>query len=166
MTSHFIEDFADRLVASRFVYAEKPIIGCTDQEIQEMEEKFAIKFPPIYRDYLRVLGRKSGDFLRGEEHSYPDLLDLKEDAQELLRESNSTFRLPPTAFIIWMSQGVQFSFFDCASGDDPPVFHYREGDPVPIKRHEHYSEVLEYWLEQQIEIRKRIAELDAANDSN
>ena len=166
MNMHFIKDFAEKLIANGFVYSEKPIMGCTTGEIEDLEKKLQIKFPSIYRDYLRILGQGSGDFLRGEEHSYPDLLDLQQGAKELLEEWNCAYRLPPTAFVFWMSQGTQFTFFDCAAGDDPPVFHYREGYAEPVRRDDHYSEMLERWLDQQIEIRKRISELDAGNDSN
>ncbi len=164
MTRNFIDNFAEKLLAKGFVYAEEPIAGCTEDEIEEMENRFQIKFPSMYRDYLRVMGRGTGSLLRGEEHCYPDLLKLREWAQELLTESESAFHLPHSAFVIWMSQGTQFSYIDCAGGDDPPVYHYREDDEAPVKRHNRFSEVLEYWLKQQTQIENEINKQRASLD--
>lgn len=165
MTVPFIEYFSKKLTENGLVDAEERLIGCTDAQIEELEQKLNIRFPVLYREYLRVMGRQSGDFLRGEEHSYPYLLTLKDDAQEILADSEVTYRLSPTDFVFWMSQGTQFAFFDTASGDDPPVFHYREYTPGPTRRQDHLSQFLDSMLDHQIEMTREVSKLRAANSS-
>jgi hypothetical protein len=155
MTLPFIQYFCKKLIDNGLVDDEATIEACTNAEIAELEQKLNIKFPAVYRAYLEVMGRQAGDFLRGEEHSYPDLLTLKEGAQEILADSEITYRLSPTDFVFWMSQGTQFAFFDTSVGDDPLVFHYREYTAAPIKRHDHLSEFLDYMLDTQLEISRQ-----------
>ncbi len=154
MTVPFIRDFSQKLIENGLVDDEACIEACTDAEIAELEEKLNIKLPAVYRAYLAVMGRQAGDFWRGEEHSYPDLLTLKEGAQEILVDSEVAYRLSPTDFVFWMSQGTQFAFFDTALGDDPPVYHYLEYKPAPTKRHDHLSQFFEYMLDTQLEMRR------------
>ncbi len=163
MAVPFIQYFSKKLIDSGLVDDEAPIKGCTAAEIKELEQRENIKFPAVYRAYLEVMGRQAGDFLRGEEHSYPDLLTLKEGAQEILADSEITYQLSPTDFVFWMSQGTQFAFFDTSVGDDPPVFHYREYTAAPTRRHDHLSQFLDYMLDAQLEMRKEAFELRAAN---
>lgn len=54
------------------------------------------------------------------------LYDLQEWAAELLEENNFQ-SLPAHAFVFWMHQGYQFSFFILNGDDNPPVYHYSEG---------------------------------------
>ena len=160
MSIDFVEKFAQKLIASDIANVDDPLVGCTAAEIDEIERKVKVTLPAIYREYLSKMGRSPGDFLRGEECCYPELTTLTDDGRELLSESGSAYKLQPTAFVFWMSQGTQFSFFDTKKGNDPPIYHYREDDPEPLKRHEHFSEYMEYMLANEIAVRDRIKELD------
>lgn len=163
MAVPFIQYFSKKLIDNGLVHDEACMEACTCAEITELEQVLNITFPSVYRAYLEVMGRQAGDFLRGEEHSYPDLLTLKEEAQEIFAESEIAYRLSPTDFVFWMSQGTQFAFFDTSVGDDPPVFHYREYTAAPTKRHDHLSQFWDYMLDAQLEMRKEASELRAAN---
>lgn len=156
MSNAFIDSFAEKLYASGKATEDDPLIGCSPEEISEIESKVGVKLPAIYQAYLLKMGRRSGVFLRGEEHSYPHLLSLTKDGQDTITESDVDYKLQPTAFVFWMSQGTQFAFFDTAEGDDPPVYHYREYDPAPIKRHDHFSQWLDYQLAGALEVQERL----------
>lgn len=156
MPNAFIDSFAERLYASGFANDSDPLIGCSLQECSEIESKLGVKLPAIYQAYLLKMGRRSGVFLRGEEHSYPHLLSLTKDGQDTITESNVDYKLQPTAFVFWMSQGTQFAFFDTTEGDNPLVYHYREYDPAPIKRLDHFSQWLDYQLNGALEVQKRL----------
>lgn len=53
--------------------------------------------------------------------------NLIEDAKILLEENNFPEVLPADAFVFWMHQGYQFAFFRIGEGEDPPVYHFEEG---------------------------------------
>jgi SMI1 / KNR4 family (SUKH-1) len=158
MTSAFMDDFAKKLLVQGLVYEDRPLRGCSDAEVEEIERTTNVKLPPIYRAFLQTMGKSTGEFLRGEERCYPELLTLREGADELLAEEGATtkFKLSPTDFVFWMSQGTQFFFFDTAVGDDPPVYHFREGCVEPALKWPHYSHALSALSDQQIELLKRM----------
>jgi hypothetical protein len=156
MSNAFIDSFAERLYDSGIATEDDPLVGCSPEEISEIENTLGLRLPAIYQAYLLKMGRRSGDFLRGEEHSYPHILTLIRDGQSLLRECDVDYKFQPTAFVFWMSQGTQFALFDTAEGDDPPVYHYREDDPEPIKRHDRYSQWLDYQLAGALELQERL----------
>jgi hypothetical protein len=109
--------------------------GATEDEARSLEEYAGGTLPLVYRQFLRHLGRSSGELFRGTECAIGQRsgLRLKRDAEQIARSGDPPFTLPPRAFVFLMSQGYQFSFFDAADGDDPPVYHYLEGEPRPKK---------------------------------
>ena len=154
-TNSFMHDFVQHLQDLGLVDTDRyPARGCNQEQITEIENKFQITLPQIYKDYLAAIGQKSGDFLRGSDFWYPELLTLREDAEILLQEDNSPFKLPDKAFVFGMHQGYQFFYFDTLAGDDPPVYHYMEGEAVK-KVNDHYSEFLIDMLSDEIEVRER-----------
>lgn len=103
--------------------------GCTEEEIESLERRFGLRLPQCYRDFLAVMGRAAGDFLVGTDYSFPKLLEFRKDAEELLRTSQSDFKLTPTAFVFMLHQGYTFLFLDCDDDpDDPPVFMFTEAE--------------------------------------
>lgn len=152
-TNSFMQDFVQQLKSARLVNTSNyPIRGCSIEQIQEIETKFKLTLPPIYKNYLSVMGQKSGDFLRGSDFWYPELLTLREGAEILLREDNSPLKLPDSVFVFGMHQGYQFFYFDTTVGDDPPVFHYMEGEGV-TRKFDHYSRFLLAILSDEIAVR-------------
>lgn len=73
------------------------------------------------------MGHGAGTFMLGSSFFYNDLIDNQKYAQELLEEDHFPIPLPPDAFVFFMHQGYQFSFFRESDGDDPPVYYYLEG---------------------------------------
>jgi hypothetical protein len=114
--------------------------GCTEKEINSVEERFSLPLPQCYRDFLTVMGRSAGEFLVGTDYSFPKMLDFRKDAEGLLRTSQSDFKLPPTAFVFMFHQGYTFIFFDCHDDpDDPPVFMFTEAEKEPCKVSDSFS---------------------------
>jgi len=111
--------------------------GCPRGQIDEIESSLGVRLPSSYRRFLARFGRDDGASaaLRGSDYYLPLLLDLRSGAEELLRESNSSFALHPQDFVFWMHQGYQFCFFRAdGSNQDPPVFYYFEGWPQPQEK--------------------------------
>jgi SMI1/KNR4 family protein SUKH-1 len=113
--------------------SEQDLEGASEEEIRELEKYAGGPLPAVYKQFLKQLGRSAGELFRGSDYSVSQRfrLHLREHAEALLLRSNAPFVLPKTAFVFLMSQGYQFSFFYIGQGDDPGVYHYLEGDPLP-----------------------------------
>jgi hypothetical protein len=103
-------------------------LGCTDAQIAEIQGTHNFKLPSSYIYFLKKLGVNAGDFYLGTDIFYPIVLELKEWAHELLKEHDIKSILSEDSFVFSMHQGYQFMYFNCSEGDDPPVYHYFEGD--------------------------------------
>lgn len=107
--------------------------GASEEEIRQLEMYAGGRLPLVYKQFLRQLGRSAGELFRGSDYSVSQRfhLHLREHAEKLLMRSKAPFALATAAFVFLMSQGCQISFFYLDRGDDPSVYHYLEGDPVP-----------------------------------
>lgn len=126
------------------------IEGCSRGEINEIKALSKFALPKIYVAFLSVMGREAGDFFRGTNIFYPEILRNREVAEELLRDDESTFTLSPQDFVFSHHQGYQFNYFSITKDEeDPAVYHYMEGESpkkVPEKISEHFSEYLLWCL--------------------
>lgn len=119
-------------------------LGCTNDEITFLEKEIGYSFPLAYREFLQLMGKKAGDFLQGSDCFYQHLLLLQKWALELLKENCFSGKLPEDAFVFFMQQGYQFSFFRFSEGDNPPIYYYCEGDNKRVfkKSHNQFSDFL------------------------
>ena len=119
-----------RLVAKAFVDLSA-IKGCSEADLRVIEATRGVTLPSVYRQFMLRLGRDAGQFLRGTDFLYPELMGLQALPAPLLKTSGALFELTPAHFVFMSHQGYQFLFFACDAGDDPPVMHYLEGDTLP-----------------------------------
>jgi hypothetical protein len=94
-------------------------------QIKEIESEFQIVLPQVYKEFLLLMGRGAGNYMKGSSIYYPDVFQLHEATLELILE-NQLPPLPPDAFVFWMHQGYQSAYFRVNEGDDPPVYYYSE----------------------------------------
>jgi len=59
----FIDNFVIQLIESG-LSSKWGILGCTDVEIREIETRFDIELPAIYKAFLRKIGDGRGTFLK------------------------------------------------------------------------------------------------------
>lgn len=120
------------------------LAGCTCDEVIAIEQQLGISLPRSYQEFLLYMGCSAGKFLRGSDCFLKNLPQLQEWAVELLQENNFAESLPDDAFIFFIHQGYQFSFFRVSEGADPPTYSYCEGTNQTffIKSHESFSEFL------------------------
>jgi hypothetical protein len=131
---------------------ERPLEGLGEAEIREVARRQgAAALPAVYGRFLGRLGRSAGDFLRGSDFLYPDLLPLKDYARELLEEDEAASALGPEHFVFLMHQGYQFLYFDATEAEDPPVYLYLEGEGEPVQVADSFSAWLETAVEEEIE---------------
>jgi hypothetical protein len=140
MISVAVETAQRELIAAGLAFDEADFRGCTEEEIQSIEDRFRIHLPTSYRDFLRVMGHDAGDFLVGSDYVFPKMLGFRGGAEELLRKSGSGFTLPPTAFVFFSHQGYTYEWFDCNDREaDPPVILFTELEGEPRKVSESFS---------------------------
>jgi hypothetical protein len=125
------------------IASPEEIQGCTKEEVEEIQADAGVNLLATYLDFLYAMGRGAGNFFKGSDMFYPSLLGLRKAAEELLSEEGASFSLPKDAFVFLMHQGYQFMFFrTLRCSDDPPVYHYIEGEGVPRKISRSFSQFL------------------------
>ncbi|MCY7334039.1 MAG: SMI1/KNR4 family protein [Pseudanabaena sp. CAN_BIN31] len=117
---------------------------CSQSEILSLEHHFHISLPTTYKVILRSMGHGAENFWEGEDCFYRHLPQIQKLAKKLLKENNFPLPLPSDAFVFFMHQGYQFSFFKLSEGDNPPVYSYLEDQEYPDfrKTHEKLSDFL------------------------
>lgn len=116
--------------------------GCTSEEIAQLEAKYHVKLPAVYREFLARMGKEAGDFLRGSDYFFSALLEMRAGLEGLLEGSG--FTLDDDDFVFFGHQGYQYCFFKATDAPDPAVFCYLEDeDGEPRQAFEHFSE----WLQ-------------------
>lgn len=147
-----IQLIIERLLHSGLV-APNSLVGCSDTELEKLDEIAGTALPEAYISFMRILGNGAGDFLSGTDFLYPAALGLKLATQHLLQSDGATFALPPTAFPFLMHQGSIFCYFDCREGDNPSVWRYLKGENQADKLSETFSEWLFDAVSAEIETR-------------
>lgn len=102
------------------------LIPISNEDISKIELKFKVSLPEVYKQFLHLMGKGAGEYMKGSSVFYDHLFSLREWAKELLIENNME-PLPETAFVFWMHQGYQAAYFNLNEGDDPPVYYFSEG---------------------------------------
>ncbi|WP_234300941.1 SMI1/KNR4 family protein [Sphaerospermopsis aphanizomenoides] len=126
------------------IYKENKLVPCSELEIIQLEKTQGINLPRTYKDFLKIMGHGADKFLRGSDCFYEHLPQLQVWAKQLLLENDFPQSLPDDAFVFFMHQGYQFSFFRLSEGDNPPIYSYCEGQEESyfIKTHDQFSDFL------------------------
>jgi hypothetical protein len=126
----------------RMSYAQKfanvdDIVGCTEQEISEIQQKQGInRLPTVYEEIMKIMGRKAGRFFTSEGFFYQAhiYLNMKDTANDIILRSDSEFKLPLDAFVFLWHPNYIFCYFTTETvQDDPTVYRFVEGDKQPIE---------------------------------
>ncbi len=110
-------------------------IGIGVHEINQIEEKFNIKLPIAYKQFLLSSGKKTGFLLNGYYIEYPSLIENREDAIYELnfddREKNDKeLEIKDSYFFFAQWQGYNFFFFDCSLEEDNPTVFLFDTDKI------------------------------------
>ncbi len=123
------------------VATEDTIVGCSAQEISQMEAEVG-PLPTSYREFLLKMGRGAGNFYVGTDLFYPDFLGITEAAHHLVAEDKADIILPKDTIVFMMHQGYQFMFVRSGEGADPPVYYYMEQSGQFTKKADHLTQFL------------------------
>jgi hypothetical protein len=113
-----------RLIEAGFGKSKFAFIGCTEQEIQSLEEQFSVTLPSVYKDFLRAFGKESGGLLNDCSYLYPSLTSIvRRDVESIQKRFG--LKLEPSWFV-FLSRDPIILLFDTAIGNDPPVWRFDE----------------------------------------
>ena len=145
-SAQWADSFRRRLIEAQLARPEE-IEGCSSAEIEKLAKSAGVQsLPSFYAEWLRAVGRSAGSFLRGSVAFYPELLQLRADAAEMMGESGR--ELEANAVVCLEHQGYEFAYFLAIPGlDNPPVSLFIEGMAVPETRWPSISMFLDACLE-------------------
>ncbi|QSI33880.1 hypothetical protein GNX71_31665 [Variovorax sp. RKNM96] len=107
-------------------------IGFTEAEILKAELLLRGRFPAVFREYLLQMGRSPGRLFRGSELA--NLVELEEfrvSAEELIRETDTSLALPPSAAVFLFHQGCCFTYVLADGSFDSSPMQWIEQDREP-----------------------------------
>lgn len=106
--------------------------GFAEAEISKAEALLRGRFPTVFREYLLQMGRSPGNLFIGSELA--DLSELKEfrvSAEELIRETDTSLTLPPSAAVFLFHQGYSFIYVLADGSFDSSPMQWIEKDREP-----------------------------------
>jgi hypothetical protein len=116
-------EFAERIVKGGMARPDT-IVPCAPEEVEEIRADQGVpELPRQYQEFLLVMGRQAGDFLKGTDFFYPTVLGLGQDGRELLEENHALGLLVLGSVIIGMHQGYELYWIEPAGR----VHWYKEG---------------------------------------
>jgi hypothetical protein len=105
------------------------LIPCTKSDVLLIEEYYQVKLPTVYKEFLLSMGKGAGAFMRGSSVFFDEIFDLKDGAEELIRD-NDLGPMPGDAFVFWMHQGYQIAFFRLSEDEELPIYYFSEGTEI------------------------------------
>ena len=128
--------------------------GCTESEIRAVETRYNLRLPMTYRQYLHVMGKRSGRLFTSDHLAvfYENVREMTADlkTRKLARSGGDItppagFAVPDKAFFIASRLDSQFEFITCDASDDSPVWYFSEGDWMVRQSHASVMDWLESW---------------------
>lgn len=107
--------------------------GCSDSEINYLENYFGFQFPLAYKEYLRFMGKDNSIFI-GSEVFFGNVIENTKYLPELLAENNIDFILPDSYLVYFLHQGYVAMWFELPKkSENPEVWFFTEssGNEMP-----------------------------------
>jgi len=104
---------------------------CTTDDIEELRITARVaRLPEQYESFLKIMGRRAGDFLTGTDFFYPAISGLADDGREFLEENDATHLMVPGSVIVGMHGGYQLYWIEPGQPSGPVRFYVEEEDSV------------------------------------
>jgi len=119
--------FIKNVLSSKPYFRKSPegyfFVGCTDQEISEIQSKQALsRLPKAYVQFMLHFGRWIGGIWRDTSYYYDEVLDNKEIALEVTIEKKCPSFLDEKILVFQYLPYDVFYYIDVLESDDPNVF--------------------------------------------
>ena len=134
--------------------APEELVGCSDKEISYVEEKYQVKLPESYKEFLRTMGKRFGRLVDTNEYriDYDSVITMTEEEQKFIdeckAEGENIADLPNnTIIILGRSDNTQFYLIEAQGNTDSAVFYYNSDTEVVEKEFDSFWDVLEMFIE-------------------
>jgi hypothetical protein len=108
-------------------------VGCSQEEIKELETKIGYPFPEAYRQYLEWMGKDYHGAFVGSNWFITDVIGNTEYLPELLAENKVDLKLPEHYLVFFSHQGYMAAWFELPKeNDNPTVYFFTEGKESPV----------------------------------
>jgi hypothetical protein len=151
-------EIKELMIQDKIVGSEE-FVGCTDDEVENIEKLVDYKLPLSFLAFLKVMGKSGGSYITEIPFVWEQLKIYRKSADEIIKENESDYQLPEDAFVFACLNG-NFGFFRLNEGDDPPTYVFREGDYRPNLRSESLTAYLWMIARYKIESRDRRMKMD------
>lgn len=153
-----------KLFINKYPQLVSELVGCSEEQITDLEHKLNLTLPLAYKEFLRWMGVKGGLLLRGSDVYYNYLIgsvwndyieegisspdaSMKKHAIELLNEHGFEGNILLEDSVVIMShQGTAIQYIKINEGENPPVYLFTEQgkwlEEGPSKWANSYSEHL------------------------
>lgn len=135
-----VKDIKNRIISSKIALPSE-IIGCTEEEVNELELFFGLHLPSAYKAFLKAMGRGAGRLMRDADVFSEVLKKLTREASEILLDEEMS-PLPDRAFVFGIRNSEQFLFFICDGDEDPVIFRFMEGNNSFEKKYSSFWDFL------------------------
>ena len=129
------------------------LVGCSDQEISQLEEKYQVKLPESYKEFLLTMGKNFGRLVDTNEYriDYDSVMTMTEKEQKFIdeckAEGENVADLPKnTIIILGRSDGTQFYLIEAQDNTDSPVFYYNSDTEIVEKEFDSFWDVLKMFI--------------------
>ena len=121
------------------------IKACTAEEIARLEHRLDLTLPPLFRDYLRLMGREPGNVAIGSDVRYGCLHQLTGELRGCAKEQGVV--IPVDAFAMFAHQGYDYLYLLTGTDQiDPPVFRFHMAFDQPKEVFPSLSEYFRWFL--------------------
>ena len=108
--------------------------GYSALEIAGAEARLGIRFPVVFRTYLQEMAKSPGDLFRGSDLAgIAGFERFRDDALELLAETDPALTLPRDAVVFLFHQGYTFVYFLATDAFDCPPMQWTETQREPTQ---------------------------------
>lgn len=163
MTEHdateLMVEIKESMIASKYV-SRSLFVGCTDNEIAEIERHAGGSLPVSFKAFLKVMGKQGNSFTAATRYTWKFLKVYRDWANEVIRENNSSYQIPKNAFVFACLDGW-FYFFMLDEGNDPPVYSFGEGEQEPSLDFQTFTTMLRGIAQYILDAQKRIKHEDS-----
>ncbi len=102
----------------------KQPIGCSVEEVEELESKIGFSLPAAYKEYLLFMGKDYKGVMVGTDCFITDVVSNTEYLPELLEENNLDYKLPKNYLAFFCHQGYIMSWFALPCAENNPVCYF------------------------------------------
>ncbi|MCE9568111.1 MAG: SMI1/KNR4 family protein [Planctomycetes bacterium] len=118
--------------------------GYSEAEVVAAEEGLGVRFPAVFREYLRVMAKSSGDLFRGSNRAgIAEFKQFRAGALKLLAETDPALALPPEAVVFLSHQGYTFVYLLAVGGFDGPPMQWTETEQEPRQVAETFADMVD-----------------------